>query len=124
MKLRMFLSVAAVALIAAGVGTYKLYMAQLNNAIALQRCALEIEREQRDTGRLPRSANCVDHYGAPIAYVVRDGTYVLVSAAADGQLDADYSAVDPAGIPSASTCLARGADTIFVGRHPVRSCLK
>ena len=124
MKLRMFLSVGAVALIAAGVWTYKLYMAQLNNAIALQRCALEIEQEQRDTGRLPRSVNCIDHYGAPTAYVVRDGTYVLVSAGADGQPDANYSAVEPADIPSASTCLARGADTVFVGRHPVRYCLK
>jgi hypothetical protein len=38
------LSIGAVALIAAGVWTYKLYMAQLNNAIALQRCVLEIEQ--------------------------------------------------------------------------------
>jgi hypothetical protein len=120
----MFLSVGAMAVIAAGVWTYKIYMAQLNNVIALQRCALEIEREQRNTGRLPRSVNCIDHYGGPIAYVVRDGTYVLVSAGADGQPDANYSAVDPAHIPSASTCFARGADTVFVGRHPVRCCLK
>jgi hypothetical protein len=118
------LSIGAVALIAAGVWTYKLYMAQLNNAIALQRCVREIEQEQRDTGRLPRSVNCVDHYEAPVGYVVCDGTYVLVSAGADGQPDANYSALDPADIPSASTCLARGADTVFVGRRPVRHCLK
>ena len=124
MKLRMLLSVGAVALIAAGVSTYRVYMAQLNNAIALQRCVLEIEQEQRDTGRLPRSVNCIDHYGAAIAYLVHDGTYVLVSAGADGHPDTNYSAVDPAHIPSASTCLARGADTVFVGRHPVRCCLK
>jgi hypothetical protein len=122
-KLRM-LSIGAVALIAAGVWTYKLYVAQLNNAIALQRCVLEIEQEQRETGRLPRSVNCVDHYEAPVAYVVHDGTYVLVSAGADGQPDANYSALDPADIPSANTCLARGADTVFVGRQPVRYCLK
>lgn len=123
MKLRM-LSIGAVALIAAGVWTYKLYMAQLNNAIALQRCVLEIEHEQRDTGRLPRSVNCVDHYEAPVAYVVRDGTYLLVSAGPDGQPDANWSALDPADLPSASTCLARGADTVFVGRQPARACLK
>lgn len=124
MKLRMLLSIGAMAVIAASVWTYTLYMAQLNNAIALQRCVLEIEQEQRDSGRLPRSVNCVDHYDAPIAYVVRGGTYVLVSAGSDGQPDANYSAVEPADIPSASTCLARGADTVFVGRHPVRYCLK
>lgn len=124
MKLRMLLSIGAVALIAAGVWSYKLHMAQLNDAIALERCVLEIEREQRDTGRLPRSVNCFDHYGAPIAYVVRDGTYVLISAGSDGLPDASYSAVDPTDIPSASTCLSRGADTVFVGGHPVRHCLK
>jgi hypothetical protein len=85
---------------------------------------VEVERQQRDTGRLPRSVNCIDHYGAPIAYDVRDGTYVLVSAGTDGQPDANYGAVDPADIPFASTCLARGADTVFVGSHPVRYCLK
>jgi hypothetical protein len=99
-------------------------MAQLNNALVLQRCAFEIEQELRDTGRLPRSVNCIDHYGAPITYVVRDRTYVLVSAGADGQPDANYSTVAPADLPSASTCLARGADTVFVGRHAVRYCLK
>lgn len=124
MKRSVLLSVGTVALIATAVWTYNVYMAQLNNAIALQHCVREIEREQRDTGRLPRSVNCIDHYGAPIAYVVRDGTYLLVSAGAEGQPDADYSAVHPSDIPSASTCLARGADTVFVGRHPVRYCLK
>jgi len=123
-KLPILLSVGTVALIAAGVWMYELSMAQLNNAIALQRCVLEIEREQRDTGRLPPSVNCMDHYGAPLTYVVGTGTYVLVSAGADGQLDANYNGVEPADIPRARTCLARGADTVFVGRHPVRYCLK
>jgi hypothetical protein len=123
-KLRMLLSVGAVALIAAGIWIYELYMAQLNNALALQRCVLEIEREQRGTGRLPLSVNCMDHYGAPIAYMVRARTYVLVSAGADGQLDANYNAVEPADIPAATTCLASGAATVFVGGDPVRYCLK
>jgi hypothetical protein len=120
----MLLAVGSVALIAAGVWAYEVYMAQLNNAITLQRCVLKIEQEQRVTGRLPRSMNCIDYWGAPIAYVVLGGTYVLVSAGADGQADANYGAVDPADIPSASTCFARGADTVFVGQHPVRYCLK
>jgi hypothetical protein len=124
MKLRKVLSIGSVALIAAGFWAYQLYMAQLNNTIALQRCVLEIKQEQRVTGLLPRSVDCIDHWGAPISYVVRDGTYVLVSAGADGQPDANYRTVEPADIPSASTCLARGADTVFVGRHPVRYCLK
>ena len=124
MKLRTLLSVGSVAFIAASFWVYRLYMAQLNNAIALQRCVVEIEQEQRVTGHLPRSVDCIDYWGAPIAYVVRDGTYVLVSAGADRQPDANYGTVEPADIPSASTCLARGADTVFVGRHPVRYCLK
>jgi hypothetical protein len=124
MKLRKVLSVGSVALIGAGFWAYQLYMAQLTNAIALQRCVLEIEREQRVTGRLPRSVDCIDYWGAPIAYVVREGSYMLVSAGADGQLDANYGSLEPADILSASTCLARGADTVFVGRQPVRHCLK
>ena len=122
-KLRILLSVGSVALVVA-FGAYQIYMAQLNNAIALQRCVLEIERERRFTGRLPRSVDCVDHWGAPIAYVVRDGTYVLVSAGADGRLEANYAALEPTDIPSASTCLTRSADTVFVGGHAVRYCLK
>ncbi len=124
MKLRMLLLGGSAALIAAGVWTYEVSMAQLNNAITLQRCVLEIEQEQRLTGRLPRAVNCIDYWGAPIAYVVRDGTYLLVSAGADGQPDVNYGAIDPANISSASTCLTRGGDTVFVGRHPVRFCLK
>ena len=124
MKLRMLLLCGSAALVAAGVWTYRLSMAQLNNAITLQRCVLEIEQEQRLTGSLPHSVNCIDYWGAPIAYVVRNGTYLLVSAGADGQPDMNYGAVDAANIPSARTCLTRGADTVFVGRQPVRACLK
>jgi hypothetical protein len=124
MKLRMLLLGGPAVLIAAGVWTYEVPMAQLNNAITLQRCVLEIEHEQRLTGRLPHSVTCIDYWGAPIAYVVRDGTYLLVSAGADGQPDVNYGASAPANISSASTCLTRGADTVFVGRHPVRFCLK
>jgi hypothetical protein len=123
-KLRMLLSVAAVAFIVAAVWIYELYVAQLNNAIALQRCVLVVESERRVTGRLPPSASCIDFWGAPIAYVVRDETYVLISAGADGQPDANYGALEPADIPTASTCLTKSADTVFVGGHPVRYCLK
>jgi len=124
MMLRMLLLCGSVALVAASVWTYKLAMEQLNNAITLQRCVLEIEQEQRLTGSLPHSVNCIDYWGAPTAYVVRNGTYLLVSTGTDGQPDMNYEAVDSADIPSTSTCLTRGADTVFVGRHPVRSCLK
>lgn len=62
MKLRILLSVGSVTLVVAFFWAYQIYMAQLNNAIALQRCVLEIERERRFTGRLPRSVDC-----APLA---------------------------------------------------------
>lgn len=73
------------ALIVPGVWTYEVSMAQLNNATTLQRCVREIEQEQRVTGGFPHSVKCIDYWGAPVAYVVRDGTYLLVSAGADGQ---------------------------------------
>jgi hypothetical protein len=59
MKLRTLLSVGSVALIAAKFWVYRLYMAQLNNSIALQRCVVEVEQEQRVTGNLPRSVDCM-----------------------------------------------------------------
>jgi hypothetical protein len=124
MKLRLLLSVISVAFIGAGVWTYKLYIGQLNNTIALQRCVLEIEQEKRLTGRLPPSVRCRDYWGEQVAYLVRDGAYVLVGAGSDRQLDADYGALNPADILEADTCLTSGADTVFVGRAPVRCCLK
>jgi hypothetical protein len=99
-------------------------MEQLNNAIVLQRCAGDIERETLATGDFPRLARCSDYWGEQVGYFVRDGTFVLVSAGADRQMDARYHLLKPVDIPSASTCLSRGADTVFVGRRAVRYCLK
>jgi hypothetical protein len=124
MKLRLVLLVTSVAFIAAGVWVYELYMGQLNNTIALQRCVLKIEQKKRETGDLPPSIHCSDYWGEEVAYFVRDETYVLVSAGSDRQMEANYAAFKPASIPKAETCLSRGADTVFVGRSAVRRCEK
>jgi hypothetical protein len=124
MKLRLLLSLILAVFIAAGVWSYNLYMAQLNNTIALHRCVLEIEQEKRVTGKLPPSVDCSDYWGEQVAYFVRDGTYVLVSAGSDRQMDANYSALKPADIPKADTCLTNGADTVFVGSSAARRCSK
>lgn len=124
MKLRLLLLVTLAPFIAAGVWIYELYMGQLNNMIALQRCVLEIEQQKRETGHLPPSVLCNDYWGQQVAYSVRDGTYVLVSAGSDREMDANYGALKPSDIPEADTCLTRGADTVFVGRSAVRSCTK
>jgi hypothetical protein len=112
------------ALVAAGIWSYDLYMGQLNNMSALQRCVLEIEQERREKESLPVSVHCGDFWGAPVTYVVRNETYVLVSAGSDGQMEADYSSFEPADIPWKDTCLTRGADTVFVGGKAVRRCSK
>jgi hypothetical protein len=124
MKLRLLLSVMSAAFIAAGIWTYELYFGQLNNTIALQRCVREIEEESRATGNLPPSVHCSDYWGEQVAYFVRDGTYVLVSAGSDRQADANYRGLKPADISSTSTCLTGGGDTVFVGQRPMHYCLK
>src|SRR3954462_1109171 len=86
------------ALIAAGVWTYQLYFGQLNDMIAVQRCALAVEEERRVTLHLPPAVQCRDYWGEPVAYFVRDGTYVLVSAGSDRQMDADYGSLAPSDI--------------------------
>lgn len=116
--------VMSAALIAAGVWIYDLYMGQLNNTIALQQCVRGIEQEKRVTGNHPPSVRCSDYWGGDVAYFVRNGTYILASAGSDRQTEMNYGAFRPADIPSAETCLTRGADTVFVGRVPVRCCLK
>ena len=124
MKLRRVLLVTSAAFMVAGVWAYQLIYGQLNNSLALQLCAMQIEAEKRVTGSLPSSVHCFDHWGGPVAYFVRDGTYVLVSAGSDGQAEANYGSFKPSNIAAASTCLSRGADTVFVGRDAVRRCLK
>jgi hypothetical protein len=110
--------------VAATAWVYEAYMAQLNNTIALQRCVREIEKEKTSIGKLPQSVHCVDYWGQQLEYFVRDETYVLVSAGRDGRMDAQYGGLSPAHISSASNCFTRGGDTVFVGRRPVRYCLK
>jgi len=85
---------------------------------------MQIEAEKRVTGSLPSSIHCSDHWGGPVAYFVRDGTYLLLSAGSDEQTEADYGSLQLSEIAAASTCLSRGADTVFVGQHPVRFCFK
>ena len=124
MKLRWVLLVTLAAFVAAGVWVYQLYFRQLNDSLALQRCVLQIEQEKRATGSLPSSMHCSDYWGGPVTYLVRDGTYLLVSAGSDGQVEANYGSVRLSDIAAASTCSSRGADTVFVGERPVRSCFK
>lgn len=125
MKLRWLLLVTLAAFMAAVVWGYQLYSGQLNNSLALQLCVMKIEKKQRATGSLPSSVDCTDHWGHPVEYVVRDGTYVLVSAGSDGVAeDANYGSMKPSEIASADICLTSGADTVFVGQQPVRRCLK
>ena len=125
MKLRRLLLVTLAAFLAVFVWGYQLIYGQLNNSLALQLCVMRIEKEKRVTGNLPSSVDCLDHWGGPVAYVVRDGTYVLVSAGSDGVADdANYASMKPSDIASADICLTRGADAVFVGEHAVRRCLK
>jgi hypothetical protein len=124
MRVRWLLVLMSAGLIAAGAWGYDIYMGQLNNMIALQSCVQQIEQERREKGSLPVSSDCADFWGRPVTYSVRSGTYVLVSAGSDGQMEANYGSFEPGDIPWKDTCLARGADTVFVGRNGVRCCSK
>jgi hypothetical protein len=108
----------------AALWSYNVYSTQLNNSIAVQRCALEIERARKLRGALPEEQECVDSWGARISYYRRGETYVLVSGGRHHHEELAYNQLTVSSLPERSTCFGRDMDTVFAGRRALQACLK
>ncbi len=100
------------------------YFGQINNTIALQRCAVSLEARRDRDGGLPVVIECRDYWEGSVRYYRHLQTYVLVSGGRDQQEDVRYDQLIPTSIESRSTCFDSNADTVLVGRKPVQYCLK
>jgi hypothetical protein len=117
-------AVAAAVVVPLSWWAYATYMDQLNNALAVQRCGLEVEGLRKQGGGLPESVQCVDRWGARVAYYPRDDGYLLVSGGADHQEDLGYAELSLERLPLRSPCFRPNLDTVFLGKKPVQACLK
>lgn len=85
---RVLLLALAACVVSYGCWLYSVYHGQLNNTIALQRCALSVEAGRARGGGLPGTVQCLDYWGGSVSYYRHGETYVLVSGGRDQKLDA------------------------------------
>jgi hypothetical protein len=121
---RALLLVLVVCAASCGFWLYSVYYGQLNNTIALQRCALSLEANRARGGGLPSKLQCLDYWGRSVSYYRHGETYVLVSGGRDHQEDAQYEQLAPESIVPRSTCFGGDRDTVLIGRKAVQCCLK
>jgi len=121
---RLLLLLLAASTLAYGGWLYRVYFKQLNNSIALQRCALELETRREQGSTAPDGVQCRDEWGGLVGFYRHGETYVLVSGGRDREEDIDYDQLAPSTIAPRSTCLDSTRDTVFVGRRAVQHCSK
>jgi hypothetical protein len=103
---------------------------QLNNSVAVQRCAFRIQRDFRRSGVLPANANCSDYWGNKLWYETSSGRFVVVSFGRDGVQDMDPRAWSrrladgTINLVKRRSCFSPNVDTVFAGIDPIQFCLK
>jgi len=103
---------------------------QLNNSVAVQRCASRIQRELLRNGVLPANADCSDYWGSKVWYGTSSGRFVVVSFGRDGIQDVDPRAWSrrladgTITVVKRRNCFSPNADTVFAGLDPIQFCLK
>ncbi|MEO6602102.1 MAG: hypothetical protein ABIQ16_19635 [Polyangiaceae bacterium] len=103
---------------------------QLNNSVAVQRCALRIQRDLTRNGILPANADCSDYWGSKLWYGASSGRFVVVSFGRDGVQDTDPHvwarrlADGTIHVVKRRNCFSPNVDTVFAGIEPIQFCLK